>query len=537
MPFAPIFALTVLIAGACALPVVASTPRLRSWARFIVPMSAGLSLSGVVATLLEEIGPVIVSRWRPTAFFGAALAFTADPMLWALALAAVCAVAGSALVQLSRRAQPRTLAGLFPLGVLMAVLGSLWADNLLTVLVFWGGFDLVWMLGMAASGASVQRVAFGGGLGALSLLILWAGAVLTEAGGGGLLWHLLAPTEFGLGLLVVAGVLRLGIYPFHMGLPLNLPMGIPWMTSLLLGPILGWGLLLRLAIVEGGTLPGASWLPSLAMVSFAVGGVLAWTRRRSRELVPLVGMAAAGGILWGAALAGEQAPLVLVGGGASWTLGLSLIYLDRCLGKSYVWRIGSILGGLALLGGPLTLSMVVSSLLVVGSLLSTTEMLVYVVGQGLLTAALAGQLLKPVPGAGGARVLDLAVRAAGVAVLALPILLGGVQPSLLLRGLQVPSLVEFAVGRGALGWALWLVAVGAGLALFWLERYFRQRVQPILGLIHDLVSLNWLFGLFLGGLERVSQFLRETAELMEGAGAVLWAMSVFILLLLVVVGP
>jgi hypothetical protein len=81
-------------------------------------------------------------------------------------------------------------------------------------------------------------------------------------------------------------------------------------------------------------------------------------------------------------------------------------------------------------------------------------------------------------------------------------------------------------------WAVWPLATGLGVVLFWQDARLRPHIQTTLGILHDLASLDWLINPLLGGLGRVTRFLQATAELMEGAGAVLWALSVFLLFVL-----
>jgi hypothetical protein len=87
-----------------------------------------------------------------------------------------------------------------------------------------------------------------------------------------------------------------------------------------------------------------------------------------------------------------------------------------------------------------------------------------------------------------------------------------------------------------MGWALWVSAVVSGVLLVWAETHFRHRIEPLLGLLHDFVSLDWVWRLFLGGLWRVVELSQNIAELLEGAGAVLWSLVIFVLLLLILMG-
>ncbi|HIQ02275.1 MAG TPA: hypothetical protein EYH30_09145, partial [Anaerolineales bacterium] len=158
MPFAPVFSVVAPFAALFILLVAACFPYLRPYRRFILPAGVGLSLIGVLFVPLEPLREVILAPWRPSAFFGASPALLAGPEVWPLALAFSCAMAGSALVQLGRVAEPHFSLGLSVLGMLAAGLTGLWGENLLTVLIAWAGFDLAWGLGMATAGLPAGRV-------------------------------------------------------------------------------------------------------------------------------------------------------------------------------------------------------------------------------------------------------------------------------------------------------------------------------------------------------------------------------------------
>ena len=538
MPLVPVLSLLVPMAGVLVLLGLASVPRLRPWLRFVVPVTATLCLIVVLAAPLEAVRPVVLSRWWPSAFFGSSLTLQADPQVWSLVLAVCCAAAGAALVQLSRRAQPGFIVGLSSLGMLAAMLVSLWGANLLTVMVGWGAFDLAWVLGMIAAGASAGRIALGGGAGLLSTMVLWAGALVVGGGGGSQWWHLLSADGLGRDLLAVAGVLRLGLYPLHMAVPTGLRRAVPGAGSALSAPLLGWGLLLRLVVAVGeGALLEVGWLPWLGMVSLVAGGVLAWTRRGAGEALSWATLAATGTVLWGVTAAGDHVPLVLAAGASSWVLGVALVYLGRGLERTAPWwTVGSLVGAMTLLGVPLTPAfVVVLSALGSGSLTVGTAVL-FLVGQAFLTAGLARQVLRAAVPEEGHDPREVAARAAGLAVVVLPLVAGGLHPPLLYSGVGAPALTGLVSGAVVLPTVLWLVGVGAGVALFWQGRRYRERLQPALSLLHDLASLDWLLRLLLGALGRAVRFFRATAELMEGAGAVLWALAVFLLLLLAGLG-
>jgi hypothetical protein len=538
MPFALVFSIAAPAVGLLLLPAIALIPRLRPYGRFIVPVAAGFALLGVLTIPFESARSIPVSRWRPSAFFGTSLMIGAKPALWALATAAVAATAAAALVQLSRRAQSNALVGVSALGLVAAALCSFWGDNLLTVLFFWGWFDLLWVLGLAAVGASARRVALSGCVNLLATGALLAGALIFRAQASSISWRLLNPAGLGRDLLVLAGVLRLGLYPLHLTAPVGVSRSAPGALAQFMGPVLGWGYLVQLLAEGGVVLSGMGWLTWVGMASLAAGGLLAFTRSASSEVLPWAALAATGTVILGATNAGGEAPLVLAGGAVSWVLGVALLYLGSGLEQLAPWWVApSLLGGLALLGAPLTPGSVVTAAVMDGDFaaLEVVKVLLLLLGRALLVAGLVRHILRPAQRSELGR-LEIAARATGLALPGVLLLLGGIFPSLLFGGLGEVSFWEFLAGPGVLGWGLWLLSVGAGIVLFRLVERFRGRVEPLLSLLFDLVSLDWLLRMLLGGLARVARLLHSAAELVEGAGAVLWAAAIFLLLVLTLVG-
>lgn len=539
MLFAAIFSLAILGAGAALLPVVAAIPRLRAYGRFVVPAAAGLSLLGVLATTLEPARAVLLSLWRPSAFFGSHPILETDPAVWPLALAITAATTSASLVQLSRRTRPRFLLMFSILGLTAAALGSLWSANLLTLLIFWGAFDLAWMLGLLAVRMSPRRIALAIGTILLSTFLLWAGAALVRAGNGSLSWHLMVPSGLALYMFVAAAVLRLGLYPIHLTLPVGISGSAPIAAPLFLAPVLGWALLLRLIGDGSVVLAQIDWLLWIGMLALLFGGLLAWTRSVTHEVLPWTLMASAGTLVWSILGAGEEGTWVLAGGSLAWILGATLVYLGRGLNpRARLWTIPPLMGALSLLGTPGTPGGLFTAFAAADAVRPPLypHLLFFFIGQGLLMAGLLRRTLRPAVWGIRNAPLRLAARMAGLLLPALILLAGGLHPPLLLGALGAPSLPALLARAPVTAWLAWLLAVAAGGLLLWFERRFRERIRTTLGLLFDLFSLDWVLYLFLGGLRRATTLLREVAELVEGAGAVLWALAIFLLAILALVG-
>lgn len=535
MLFAAVFSVAAPLVSLSILLAAVFFPHSRPYRRFIVPAGAGLSFIGVLFTLLEPAQVTILSRWRPGIFFGSSPALLAGPEVWLLAVGLCGAVLAGALVQLGRVAEPPFTLGISTLGMLAAGLVALWGENLLTVLLAWCAFDMAWGLGMLAGGLPVRRVMLGAGLNIVATTVLWAGALTIEGRGGGLSWSLMDARGLGGDLLLIAGLLRLGLYPLHLALPTGNRRGLPGAAPLLLGPALGWGVLARLSVLAGGAITAGPWLEGIAAATFVGGGMLAWTRIGADDGWPWVSVAVVGEVLWAGLLAGDAALPVLEAGGAVWLLGITLLYLNEGLNRAAPWwSVGPFLGGLALLGALPTLGWA-SVAAISGSLLTPFlggRVLAFLLGQALLTAGVARRLMRAAQERAGAGPLFTAARAAGIALPVILLLGGGIGRGMLLYEEGIARLLAWP---GLAGWALWGAGTGLGVLLFWQENRLRQS-GPIFGLLHDVLRLEWVANLILSSLERLSSFLGEVADVIEGPGAILWALAIFLLGLLAMVG-
>jgi len=534
MTFAPTFALAVPAAALVALIALGVVPRARPYTRFLVPAVAMLSLLGVLAARLEPAESVLLARWSPEVLFGVSPLLRADPLTWPLAVGLAVAVTGAGLAQLARRARSPFTLEMAALGVLVAGLGSLWGDNPLTVLLFWGVFDLMWALGTAAGGGRARRLAWGVSAGLVATAVLWAGTVAIGTKGSLASWDLVSLSDPGRTLLLVACVLRLSLYPVHLALSPEAVVGVPVAAPLLLGPVLGWGLLLRvMSAAEGGVMVDAPWMLWAGLAALVAGAVLAWARSRPQEVLPWAAMAANGALVWGVAAGGEAA--VAAAGAAAWVMGTTLVALGRGWErKAPWWGLPSLLGGLALLGVPPNLSRgaLAAVLLDLSSPLDVGKGLLFLVGEGLLVAALARRVLRPAVWEGRAEPLEVAARAAGEGLPAAFLLVGGLVPTLLVPASGLLSWRALFSAATLWGWGGWLLAWVGGGALYWMEGRFRDRLTAPLALLSDVIGLEWAYDLLLGGLGRASRFFQAMAELIEGAGAVFWALALFLLILL-----
>ncbi len=514
MPFAPIFALTAPLGGLLVLLTVAYIPRLKPYGRYVVPLGAGLSLLGVLFAPLELQRPFLLSRWQPLPLFGTFPALLADRPVWPLALAWVGAVAGSALVQMSRPQLLRLSVGGAVLGMLTFGLGALWGENVLTVLLAWAGFDLTWGIGMAVAGLPPERAVWGTGAGMAATVLLWIGALTLEQFGCGLSWPGMMPAGWGGMVLLLAALLRLGVYPFHLVLPAEMRRGRPLAVALLLEPLLAWGLLARMSAQAGLEIPSSPWLEVVAAATFLVGSFLAWATADADRRTLWIGMAAAGGVLW-AGLRSPNPAAAWIAGGAAWALGLTLLYLGRGWARRFsVETVAPGIGGLAVLA-----ALLVSG---GGTFSAPIGVVVFWIGQALLTAAVAKDFLRPLTVGERLGPLPTVACAAGLVVPVIALVLSwGAAPK---------------VAPTGLGWAVWGTGLLAGGALSWAEKRWALPGRRVVATLSESLRGEWAGHLLVRSLGRLTDFLDAVADVAEGPGAVLWALATFLLILVMVVG-
>ena len=543
MPLLLILTITLPLLGAGGTLGLSLIPRVRPYTRYVVLVAA--CATTVLILMFGWIGPVEVvpSLWQPSLFFGSALTLEIDGVTHPLALALALVTCSAVLVELSRSADARPQLAAALLASLLAALLALWSANVLTLVIAWGIYDLVQTVAYITAGGSTQTAIRGMALGNLATLLLWAGVLLSEGRADSELWSLVTLNDVSLRLWASAGMLRLWAYPFHLSAPDDLTITSPLATPLLLGPVVGWGLWLRLIDINGGVIPGVTWVPTAAAVILALGGLLAWSCESPRRLLPWVGMSVNGTVLLAAGLAGEGASVAILAGSVAWVLGIAVFFLGGGWHReSRWWNIPSLVGLLTLLGLPLTLGFVTAATLL-GRLVQKDLLeggIIFwsvVLGNLFLVPSLVRRLLaapsSPLPERRGM----IIARGIGLGMLVLLLIGAGIYPPFLLDGSgggdTVPSLGSLFVMPGLVGWLLWAALFVLGGVLAWQEGFLRSKIGPLLSVIHDVLRLEWLYDVVAGALGRGLSGFESADGVVGGAGALLWSLLLFLLFLLV----
>jgi NADH:ubiquinone oxidoreductase subunit 2 (subunit N) len=535
MPSFLVFILILPLAGAVGTLALVLVSRLRRYAHYVA--LGAIIPTTVLVLCLRWMEPAVdvPSLWRPSLLFGVTPMLRDDgamqPLAFALALAA-CVTVLMALAQ-QRRLRPQTLAAL--LALLPPSFVALWSANPLTMVVGWAIYDLVLAAGrIVAAGwdrAAIQGLIFGG----LATLLLWGGTLLSSGEGESSLWALMTPSEAQLALWTAAGVLRLWVYPFHLAAP-DVLGDAPSPMPFLLSPVLGWGMCLRLVLVNGGFFPGSVWVPTLAALTLGVGGLLAWSCKSSRATLPWIGMAMTGAVLLATVLAGGNASAVISTGYVVWMLGMTVLFsTDGLRQEAPWWSMPALIGAAALLGVPLTLGFAPQAVLL-GGIAKGGQLwwgVAFFFGNLFLVASLVRWLLAPSPHPFPDRYWQMAVYGVGLGVPALLLLVSGFYPLLLIAGVSFPSPGVLFSAPGLAGWLVWVISLAVGAVLAWQEGNVRYRIEFLLDAIHDLLRLEWLYDALVGAIDRGLSAIRAADEVVGGAGAVLWSLLLFLLILMI----
>ncbi len=536
-----ILAIIFPLLGAAGVLGLSLVPRIRSYSRYIALTAAGLTTVLILSFRWIELGAVLRSVWQPSLLFGSVLTWQIDATMGPLSLVLALVTCCSFLVEMSRGDVFHSRSTATLLTLLSAGLLTLWSFNILTLVVSWAIYDLLQMMAHIAAGGSVRTAIRCLVMGSAATLFLWTGAVLSGSGADSELWPLIIPSEAALTLWAVAGLLRLWGFPFHMAVPDDLDAAPPRAAPLFLGPVLGWGLWLRLCTVNGGVIPDDAWIPTLAVGTLALGSLLAWSSESPRRSLPWIGMAANGALLLVAGFAGTSAIAVIIAGSVGWALAMAVFFLGDGWQKSLLWNIPMVPALLTLLGTPFTVGFVTAvsllgGLVQGGRVAWGTAFWGTLFGYLFLIPSLVRRMLVPPLSPLPERFGMILARGIGLGVPTLFLIVTGLYPPLLIGadvGSQLSSLGSLLAGPGLVGWALWAAVLVLGGVIAWQERILRPRIDLLFNAVHDILRLEWFYDSLTGALGRGLNVFQAANEIVGGAGALLWSLVLFLLLVLV----
>lgn len=471
--------------------------------------------------LTPQTGRWVFSSWSPTAMLDGLILIDVNPIIWWVSLTLIGLACGATWIEFSERRMTSPLTGPLLIVSLLLVATSLASGSLLTTLGTWSVFDLVWSAVALIAGTRGERVTFGLATHGIASIILWSVSLLLLREGCSGLWWLMWSSPPLFNLLIIAALMRIGFYPFHITFPRTLGQTRSLSLAYLLSPLLGIGLLYRLMTLPGvnGTLP--TWVVGWGIFSLFWNALMAWMGQpqhltlRAWHGVLLLIVAAASAL---------GTPSLLLWGTAIWFACVMLIALSRGYAVyARLWGWASWIATFFLLGvAPSPLGSLMWGLF---ETITWNERAFLLIGLSLIGSILLEQNARrttfvPIPPWAWQRVFF----AAG---------------QLLILAILLLTTWRFNAFKFSwLGWVLWCIAMVGAMGATrmrathgraWLKPW-RERLHPFL----QFLDLQWLYRSIWRGAENLLGFLRISAEVVEGSGAMLWSLLILLLVLLVI---
>jgi formate hydrogenlyase subunit 3/multisubunit Na+/H+ antiporter MnhD subunit len=527
----PLFAIVVLVLGAAVMMMGYAMPRFR----LIVLLPVAITLVALLGTLtmgLRLPAEVTVSAWVPSSLFQTGIMLRADPSSWLFSVAVLLVALSVFLTGLSRPGGPRLGARAASLIITAAALAAISAQNLTTLVLTWAVLDLAYFLSMVllARGEGLESHAvLSLSFNALgNLFALGAALDILNTGASSFVIGQSSLTDRSSLLILIAIVFRLGVFPFHLAMPVETDMRQGLGTLIRLAPAAVALDLLTEVLIVSPALPLRPILSVGAGLGLLIGAMEWWGMNDPRQGLSFVVLSQsclallAG--LWGgiAAAAGVLAfALALITGGA-------VMFLNNGYSESgRGWVATSIGGAVTLMGLPLTVGFIGASALYRGLIEQGgwLVLIVCVIGQWLLAASyirLAFTPGEPLPKD------DPLIAVSYLFGLILPLIFAvitGVAANAMGRwvGIPIPDLLALE-NLASLG-AVLLVALG-GVGLWQFEGVIRERAGSIWNVATSAARLEWLYRIAWETYRLIGRSLRTVAAIVEGEGGVLWTLMV-----------
>jgi len=481
--------------------------------------------------------------WQPLTVAGSTLDWWLNGWNWLLALLILLLTATALLLEDADHAEStRQMDSTRTLWLGAAALAFVFSGNVVTLASCWIALDVALTLRLHPGGSAEPAGRAWSLLSLTGLALLGVLALLGEGGSRNTLAG--GPfSQWELGLLWLAALIRAGVYPLHFWLtgPGRTDTG-DRVALHLIAPVTGLWLLARVHEVAGpGWLRRPEWaaLGTLALLGTALA---AWTVREEGWRWRWIVLNRASLVVLAAYVAESTGPQALVWPVVTFSLGGALLAVGQVTRWRWGWRLPVWLGALTLWGLPGTPGFLARSALIFPTDLSTAVPLfgLILVAEMLLVAALwqvavgndplvadsgITQVLGPPHSLAWATLARLGL---AMVLVSAPLLAWGIMPGQLanLAGLPVgstfPTLLWLLVHTRRSVWiglALsGLVGVGLGLLRRQIFSYMRGWQQGVV----TIVSLEWLYRLTAGVLILISGGLRYFAALSEGEGYLGW---------------
>jgi len=434
----------------------------------------------------------------------------------------------------------------FPLAPMLLILAggaSLFlAGNLLTLYLSWGLLDLAILLsialahrGEAASRATTRAVSITY-LAGLAILV----ASMREWEGSSSQWTATLPF-WAAALLSLAALVHLGVYPAHLWLPERVKRPNLPRTLLYTIPVgTGLYLLLRVYSLSKGTLPWRDEVLKAGALSLIISALLAWRKAKPHDTIFYLIINQASYVILSLALCPPGATTMAILQALNLLLSSGILLLcERERQPATFWaKAPPALAMISLLGLPLTPGFIARWLLYQSALDR---------GQGGYVAL--GAMATFITFVPLLRLLEERRKEEGrgelsnwvaLVLLALPLLLLGVYPSLMVphleRAVRLPSilnLLSFSSPAASILAAISFPIFG-GYLLHRLGPSFSGNLAPLVGTLCRIADLEWLHGLLERTSLRLGMLLRAVGRVLEEERSLGWTLlwTVIVILLL-----
>jgi formate hydrogenlyase subunit 3/multisubunit Na+/H+ antiporter MnhD subunit len=523
----------VLLAGALALLLLnrVAGPRNRS--------SLALLIIGVAFLVLLSLAPHLpadgtISRWGP--FFGSDLAYYVDGL--AFLFAALMVLVGLATIAPGLGRSGGLEGSSYPalLALLAAGLGFVFSANLITLCLSWVLFDLAFLWALSASdhdGSRTRMIPRILNLDCLACVSLIAAGLLLGQGDAGLSLGAGSISAPVFGLILLAALIRVGLYSLHLWIPIGIEAGPAARSLLHLVPAsVGLYLLARLSAWANGGLPYAQALIIAGSLAFFVGALLAWIEADLSKILSFMMISQVGYAIVSLAIVKPPATVVLPSLNLVLCLDLLFLSQDRSELGSLWSRVASGLAMASLAGVPLTLGFVgrwhlYHSFLTGGHL---AFLALSLLAEAFLFAALLRMWSVISVNASPSELTHERLFMVGAVLLAAPIPILGLHPAVLrplMEGVFIPTLMGLLRSTTIVQWvALFLPPLGGYLLHSEAFRRYRQRIfDPVETFWLKLTTalrLEWLYSFLEQIVAGAAGTLRIVGRVSEGRGYLGW---------------
>ena len=543
MPDLVAIPIVVLLAGVLMLLLLnrAAGPRNRS---HLTLLAIGLAFLALLALARDLPADGTISRWRP--FLGSDLAYHVDGL--AFLFAALMALVGLATIStcLRHSEYPEGSSYAALLALLAAGFSFVFSANLITLCLSWVIFDLAFLwalIGLRIADCGLQiapRVSRILNLSCLACLSLLAAALLLGDDSLSLRSSSISAPVWG--LILLAALVRVGLYPLHLWMPIGVEARLAARSLLHLVPaIAGLYLLARLSVWASGGLPYGQALAIVGSLAFLIGALLAWIETDLSKTLSFVMISQVGYAVVSLAIAKPPTTVVLPGLNLILCLGLLFLSQDRSELGSLWARAASGLAMASVAGVPLTLGFVGRGYSY--HFLLKDGHLVYLALSLLAETFLFAALLRMWSAISihvfPAEFAYERSSVVGAALLAVPVLILGLHPPVLrplMEAVTFPRLADLLRSTTIVQWAaLFLPLLGGYL----LQRHRQRIFDPVEALwlkLTAVLRLEWLYGLLGQIAGGAAGALRIAGRVSEGRGYLGWIVVVGLLAFLLLRG-